>query len=96
MFDRPSPSARFRVTWRVNGQTTCVMHNLPATRIWDEAVPTEALRPETGQRWHVMMKYAILDSLANLPSHQELSIAWQDPSTNGADTEHISVAVDDG
>jgi hypothetical protein len=84
-FDR-----RFTVKFYVNHENTYTLENVPFDKVWDESVPGEALRPDPGNRWHVMMKNATRGYLLNLDLNENLKIAYQD-YVEGHDNETIVV-----
>ena len=82
---------KFRVTWRVNGVVTYILENVDAEMAYSEAVPAEALRTEPGNRWHVYMRAPALSKMRMLSCGEEFSVAWQDPSSVGADEEEVRI-----
>jgi hypothetical protein len=81
---------RFTVQFYVNHENTYTLENVPFDKVWDESVPGEALRPDPGNRWHVMMKNATRGNLLNLDLNEILKIAYQD-YVEGHDNETIVV-----
>lgn len=86
-----SASQKFRVTWRVNGEVTYILENVTAEMAYEEAVPDEALRPEPGNRWHVLMRRPALTRMLFMAAGDEFAVAYQDPSAVGADQEEIRI-----
>lgn len=84
-------SYKFRVTWRVNGEVTYILENVDAEMAYNEAVPDEAMRTEPGNRWHVYMRAPALSKMRMMSCSEEFSVAWQDPSSVGADQEEIRI-----
>lgn len=82
---------KFRVTWRVNGEVTYILENVSAEMAWDEAVPDEALTPAPYNRWHVYMRAPALSKMRTMSCGEEFSVAYQDPSSVGADQEDIRI-----
>lgn len=86
-----SPTMKFRVTWRVNGEVTYILENISAEMAWDEAVPGEAMRTSPGNRWHVYMRQPALSKMRMMSCGEEFTVAWEDPSSVGADQEDIRI-----
>jgi hypothetical protein len=57
---------RFRLTWKVNGETTYILENVNLDQAYENGVPPEALRPDENNRWHVMLKYALRERASYL------------------------------
>lgn len=82
---------KFRVTWRVNGEVTYILENISAEMAWDEAVPDEALAPSPYNRWHVYMRQPSIKKMTSMAVGEEFPVAWEDPSSVGADEEEIRI-----
>lgn len=87
-YDEP----RFEIKWYVNGELTYSVSSVRAKRVYDLAVPGEALIPSENNRWHVLMFQPAMEQLANLPVYETLTLCYQDAGqTSGHDIERIVV-----
>ena len=87
-----SPSPKFSVTWRVNGEVTYILENITAEMVWEEAAPGEAFQDYPNNRWHIYTHRTALERMEDLFEEESFKLAWQDPSTDGSDIEEITVA----
>lgn len=83
-------SSRFKVIFKVNNKVTYTLENVVLSEVWDESIPSEALRPSNGNRWHVLMKYAANQKMASMQLGDTIDLAYQD-YIEGHDNEEISV-----
>jgi hypothetical protein len=91
MYDN-TPNSRFTIDWYVNGQNTSTCYNMTAQQAYDNAIPGEALLPTEGSRWHVMMRSAALQKMAQLNPGETFKVCFQDPHVNPEyDTEMITI-----
>ena len=83
---------RYIVEWFVNGEKTFSVKTVRAKNIYDLAVPGEALLPVENNRWHVMMRQAVLEKIRTLGWSESFTLAFQDPDeTLTHDVERIVV-----
>ena len=75
-------SNRFTILYFVNSILTCSFENLPKDEVYKNAVPTEALLPIEGSRWHSLTKNTVNHLLNTLPVGQRFKIAYQMPPSN--------------
>ncbi len=83
---------RYTIHWYVNNQRTYTVENIRAGPAYDMAVPPEALMAVEGNRWHVMMRQAALQQIAQLGVNgsSELSVCYQTP-LEGYDMERVVI-----
>ena len=85
-------SDRYIVHYLVNSILTCSLENLTAEDAYKNAIPTEALLPIEGNRWHVLMKYPTILSFPGLHPGSRIRVAYQEPSPNPeAETEEMFI-----
>lgn len=81
---------RFRVTWKVNGETTYILENVNLEQAYENGVPPEATRPDPHNRWHVMMKVALRERASYLLGGETVKFCYQEPAREpGYDVEEI-------
>lgn len=73
---------RYVVEWFVNGEKTYTVSTVRANKIYDLAIPGEALLPVANNRWHVLMRQAALERIRALQWHESMTLAFQDPDEN--------------
>ncbi len=81
---------RFDVYFYVNGENTYTLKNVHYTQVWDESIPSEALRPDPGNRWHVLMKQAAIQDMRELDLGNSFPVAYQE-YLEGYDNEMIYI-----
>lgn len=83
---------RFSITYMVNGAVTSTLENLPASEVYSNAVPGEAILPIPGSRWHVRMLLSTMEWMATSRANDSMTVAYQTQSpTPGLDFEEIIV-----
>lgn len=76
----------------VNGAVTSTLENLPASEVYSNAVPGEAILPIPGSRWHVRMLLSTMEWMATSRANDSMTVAYQTQSpTPGLDFEEIIV-----
>jgi len=86
-------SAVFTITYKMNGEVSTTLENIPLSQVYDFAVHHEALMDIEGSRWHVLVKNVAELEMFNMLVGDKMMISYQDPPQNPElDTEEVFVS----